>query len=100
MLFGGVVILFVIVCSNVAHLQFGRAASRLQEFTIRKALGAGRGRLVRQLLTENLLLSILGGLFGMVFAGAACTALQRFTPEAIPPYAGLRIDTWVILFNL
>jgi len=100
LLFSAVGILFVIVCSNVAHLQFGRAASRLQEFTIRKALGAGRGRLVRQLLTENLLLSMLGGLFGMVFAAAACTALLRFAPEAIPLYAGLRIDTWVILFGL
>ncbi len=100
MLFSAVGILFVIVCSNVAHLQFGRAASRLQEFTIRKALGAGRGRLVRQLLTENLLLSVLGGLFGLIFAAAARTALLRFTPEAIPPYADLRIDTWVILFDV
>jgi predicted permease len=100
MLFSAVGILFVIVCSNVAHLQLGRAASRIQEFTIRKALGAGRGRLVRQLLTENLLLSGLGGLFGLVFATSACTALMRFTPEAIPLYAHLRIDTWVIVFNI
>jgi predicted permease len=100
MLFSAVGILFAIVCSNVAHLQLGRAASRLQEFTIRKALGAGRGRLLRQLLTESLLLSALGGLLGLVLASAARTALLRFAPEAIPSYADLRIDTWVILFNV
>ncbi len=100
MLFSAVGILFVIVCSNVAHLQLGRAASRVQEFSIRKALGAGRGRLVRQLLTESLLLSLLGGTVGLAFAIAACRALLRFTPEVFPPYAELRIDTWVILFNV
>lgn len=100
MLFSAVGILFLIVCSNVAHLQLGRAASRLQEFSIRKALGAGRGRLVRQLFTESLLLSGLGGFLGLILASAARTATQRFAREAIPPYADLRIDTWVILFNL
>ncbi|HYM10612.1 MAG TPA: ABC transporter permease [Bryobacterales bacterium] len=100
MLFSAVGILFVIVCSNVAHLQLGRAASRRQEFTIRKALGAGRGRLIRQLFTESLLLSGLGGLLGLVLANAARAVLLRFAPEAIPSYADLRIDTWVILFNL
>jgi predicted permease len=100
MLFSAVGILFVIVCSNVAHLQLGRAAARRQEFTIRKALGASRGRLIRQLFTESLLLSVLGGLLGLVLADAARTSLLRFAPEAIPSYADLRIDTWVILFNV
>jgi ABC-type antimicrobial peptide transport system permease subunit len=84
MLFSAVGILFMIVCSNVAHLQLGRAASRVQEFSIRKALGAGRGRLLRQLLTESLLLSCIGGLLAFVLARAARTALLRFAPEAIP----------------
>ena len=100
MLFGAVGILFVIVCSNVAHLQLGRAAARKQEFSIRQALGAGRGRLVGQLLTENLLLSLAGGLLGLFFALIARAALLRFAPEAIPDYADLRIDTWVLIFNL
>lgn len=100
MLFGAVGILFVIVCSNVAHLQLGRAAARIQEFSIRKALGAGKGRLVRQLLTENLLLSFAGGLLGLFFAAIARAALLRFAPEAIPAYADLRIDKWVLLFNV
>jgi putative ABC transport system permease protein len=99
MLFSAVGVLFLIVCSNVAHLQLGRAASRVQEFTIRKALGADRGRLLGQLLTESLLLSGAGGLLGLVLARAGSAALLRFAPEAIPSYADLRIDTWVILFN-
>ena len=100
MLFSAVGILFMIVCSNVAHLQLGRAASRVQEFSIRKALGASRGRLLRQLLTESLLLSCIGGLLALVLARVARTALLRFAPEVIPSYADLRIDTWVILFNV
>lgn len=99
MLFSAVGVLFVVVCSNVAHLQLGRAASRVQEFTIRKTLGAGRGRLLGQLLTESLLLSVAGGLLGLVLARAASATLLRFAPEAIPSYADLTIDTWVILFN-
>lgn len=100
LLFSAVGILFAIVCSNLAHLQLGRMASRRREFGVRKALGASRGRLVRQLVTENLLLSLLGGLLGLGAAAAARAALLRFAPEAIPPYADLRIDSWVILFNL
>jgi len=100
MLFSAAGILFMIVCSNVAHLQLGRAASRVQEFSIRKALGASRGRLLRQLLTESLLLSCIGGLLALVLARVARTALLRFAPEVIPSYADLRIDTWVILFNV
>jgi putative ABC transport system permease protein len=100
MLISAVGILFLIVCANVAHLQLGRSASRLQEFSIRKALGANRTRLVRQLLTESLLLSLLGGLLGFGLASLARVALLQFAPTAIPLYADLRIDTWVIVFSL
>ena len=100
MLFLAVAVLFVIVCSNVAHLQLARAASRIHEFTIRKALGAGRGRLVGQLLGESLLLSMAGGVLGLLIANLARAALLRFAPEAIPSYADLRIDLWVVLFNI
>lgn len=100
MLFGAVGILFGIVCSNVAHLQLGRAASRVQEFRIRKALGAGSGRLIRQLLTESLVLSAAGGLLGLFFAAMARAALLRFAPEAVPTYADLRIDMSVLFFNV
>ena len=100
LLFAAVGILFVMVCANVAHLQLGRAASRVQEFAIRKALGASRGRLVRQLLTEGLLLSAAGGVLGFALASAAHAALQRFAPETIPSYADFQMDAWVIVFNL
>jgi predicted permease len=100
MLLSAVAILFVIVCSNVAHLQLGRATSRFQEFSIRKALGASRDRLVAQLLTESLLLSAIGGVLGLTLAITARIAILYFAAQAIPSYADLRVDTWVILFNV
>jgi putative ABC transport system permease protein len=100
MLISAVGVLFLIVCANVAHLQLGRSASRQQEFSIRKALGASRARLVRQILTESLLLSLLGGVLGFGIAKVARTALLRFAPTSIPQYADLRIDTWVAVFSL
>ena len=100
MLLSAVAILFVIVCSNVAHLQLARTASRLQEFSIRKALGASRSRLVAQLLTESLVLSVIGGILGMILAILARIAILHFAAEAIPSYADLSVDTWVIFFNV
>lgn len=99
-LLSAVAILFVIVCSNVAHLQLGRAASRFQEFAIRKALGASRGRLIAQLLTESMLLSAIGGVLGLAFTAVAKIAIVQFAAQAIPSYADVRVDTGVILFNV
>lgn len=100
MLLSAVGVLFLIVCSNVANLQLGRASARAREFGIRQALGAGRGRLVRQLMTESLVLSLLGGAFGFVLAAAARAALLRYAPSALPRFADLRLDYWVIAFNI
>jgi len=99
MLLSAVCVLFLIVCSNVANLQLGRAAARGREFSIRQALGAGRGRLVRQLLIESLALSLAGGALGLALAVFARSALLRWAPAAIPRYAELRIDAWVVLFG-
>ncbi|PYT35086.1 MAG: hypothetical protein DMG58_03120, partial [Acidobacteria bacterium] len=99
MLLSAVCVLFLIVCSNVANLQLGCAAARVREFSIRQALGAGRARLVRQLLTESLALSLAGGALGLALAVFARAALLRWIPAAIPRYAELRIDTWVVFFG-
>ena len=100
MLLSAVATLFIIVCSNVAHLQLGRAASRLQEFSIRRALGASHGRLLAQLLTESLLLSAIGGMLGLILAAGGRIAIMHFAAQAIPSYADVRVDAWVMLFNV
>ena len=98
MLFGAVAVLFLIVCANVASLQLGRGASRMREIAVRRALGAGRTRLVRQLLTEALLLSCLGAALGIALAAATPAILLRAAPSALPLFATPRIDFPVLLF--
>ncbi|OLE96869.1 MAG: hypothetical protein AUG75_15060, partial [Cyanobacteria bacterium 13_1_20CM_4_61_6] len=98
MLSGAVGLLFLIVCANVANLQLGRAAARTRELAIRTALGAGRRRLVRQLLTESLILSIVGGGAGVVIALLARGAVVRFASASLPLFADLRFDPSVVMF--
>ena len=100
MLLTSVGCLFLIVCVNLANLQLGRAAGRTREMTIRLALGASRGRLVRQLLTEGLVLSTLGGGAGLALAAASRTALLQLAPAALPIFADLRLDRTVLVFNV
>src|SRR6185436_12152220 len=97
MLSGAVGLLFLIVCANIANLQLGRAASRTRELAIRRALGAGRRRLVRQLLTESLVISAIGGMLGLVFAWLARATLLQLAPAAIPLFAEVRFDRSVLL---
>jgi predicted permease len=98
MLSGAVGLLFLIVCANIANLQLGRATTRVRELAIRRALGAGRRRLMRQLLTESLIISGIGGVLGFGVAILARAAVQQLAGSAIPLFAEIRLDLPVVLF--
>jgi putative ABC transport system permease protein len=100
MLLAAVGVLFLVVCSNVANLQLGRAATRAREFAIRHALGADRRRLARQVLAESAWLSVLGGAIGLALTLVARETLVRFAPQVIPGFAELRLNMSVLIFAL
>ncbi|MBF5043865.1 ABC transporter permease [Aggregicoccus sp. 17bor-14] len=97
---GAVALVLLIACSNVANLLLARGASRARELAVRAALGAGRGRILRQLLTESLVLAVLGGLVGLALAWAGIQVLLASAPEGIPRLDETRIDGSVLLFAL
>jgi predicted permease len=99
-LFGSVFLILLIACINVANLLLARGSAREREFSVRRALGAGRGRLAAQLLVESLVLSAAGGALGLVLAAAALQAIIAFAPAGIPRLAEARIDPQVVLFTL
>lgn len=99
MLLGAVVLILLIACANVANLILSRSATREREFGIRAALGAGRNRIVRQLLTESILLGLLGGACGLVVASVALRVLQFALPADTPRLADAHIDWRVLLFT-
>ena len=90
----------LIACANVANLLLARATSRDREIGIRKALGATRSRLVRQLLSESLLLAVGGGALGIFLASTLMPALRTLSPGTVPRLAEARVDASVLLFSL
>jgi putative ABC transport system permease protein len=98
--FGGVAIVLLIACGNVANLQLARAAARRREMSVRTALGARRGRLVRQLLTESLVLSVAGGACGILLARWSVGALGAELLAGVPVHGDISLDSTVLLFAL
>jgi predicted permease len=98
-LWGAVTLVLLIACVNISNLQLARAAARSKEMGMRCALGAARGRLIRQLLTESVLLAGTGGLLGLGLAELAVRILRTAAPANIPRLENLAIDTGVLCFT-
>jgi predicted permease len=99
-LLGAVALVLLIACTNVANLLLSRATGRQKEIAMRTALGAGRARLVMQLLTESVLLSLLGGLAGMAVSAVSLYVVEKIHPGNIPRLDELGMDWRVLAFTL
>jgi len=95
---GAVVLVLLIACVNVTNLLLARAAQRRGEFAMRAALGAAQQRLVRQLITESLLLAVFGGLLGVGIAEMGVRALVRLSPPGLPRVEAIHVDSAVLIF--
>jgi predicted permease len=100
LLLGAVGFVLLIACVNVSNLLLGRSTGRTREFAIRAALGAGRWRLLRQSLTESLLLALAGGGLGLVVASWGTNAALAVLPTTLPRAAEVRLDTRVLVFTV
>jgi len=99
-LLGAVGFVLLIACANVANLLLARSTGRTREFAIRSALGAGRARVIRQLLTESVLLAIAGGGLGLIVAYFGTKVVLRTLPQALPRAHEVGLDLRVVLFTL
>ncbi len=100
LLMGAVSLILLIACANLANLLLARNSVRERELAMRAALGAGRGRLVAQLLVETLLLSLIGGGVGLILARIGTATLARMHPDNLPQLASIGVDRRVLLFTV
>jgi putative ABC transport system permease protein len=98
MLFGATGILLLIACINITNLLLSRTTVRSREMAVREAVGAGRWRIIRQLLTESLLLTLAGGVLGLALAAGASRALLAIGPAGLPRLDAVPMDATVLLF--
>ncbi|MCM3901964.1 MAG: ABC transporter permease [Pyrinomonadaceae bacterium] len=99
-LFGAVAFVLLIACANIANLLLARATARQKEMAIRSAMGAGRWRIARQLLTESVLLSLVGGILGLLIARWCIDFILYISPDAIPRSREISLDWRVLAFTV
>src|SRR5262249_19749183 len=100
LLWGAVIFILLIACTNTANLLLVRASARQKETAIKAALGAGRGRIARQLITESLLLSLMAGTAGLLIAFWGIKALTYFGADQLPRLGEVRINFRILIFTL